>query len=69
MAFIFLANNKGLSIIKSLEDSGSEGLLDVLDSGGLGNGGIRVTSGLGAEGLVELGLEGNKELVLVHGLI
>ena len=60
--------DEGLSIIKSLEDSGSEGLLDILDGSGLGNSGIRVTSSLGAEGLVELGLEGNKELVLVHGL-
>merc|ERR1712166_782445 len=31
--------NEWLSIIESLEDSGSEGFLDVLDGGGLGNGG------------------------------
>ena len=29
--------NEWLSIIESLEDSGGEGLLDVLDGGGLGN--------------------------------
>ena len=38
-----------LSIIKSLEDSGSQGFLDVLDGSGLGNGGISITSGLGVE--------------------
>ena len=36
-----------LSVIESLEDSGGEGLLDVLDGSGLGNGGIGITSGLG----------------------
>ena len=39
--------NKWLSIIKSLQDSGSKSFLDVLDSGGFGNGGIGITSGLG----------------------
>ena len=58
-----------LSVIESLKDSGGEGLLDVLDGSGLGNGGIGVTSGLEGLGLGELGLEGNKELVLVHGLV
>ena len=68
---LHLAGNldEGLSIIKSLEDSGGESLLDVLDGSGLGNGGVGVTSGLELLSLVELGLEGNKELVLVHGLI
>jgi len=37
--------NEWLSIIESLEDSGSEGFLDVLDGSGLGNGGIGVSSG------------------------
>ena len=60
--------NEGLSIIESLKDSSSKGLLDVLDSSGLGNGGIRVTSSLGSEGRREGGLERNKELILVHGL-
>ena len=36
-----------LSVIESLEDSGGKGLLDVLDGGGLGNGGITISSGLG----------------------
>ena len=58
-----------LSIIKSLENSSSEGLLDVLNGSGLGNSGVTITSGLGGESLVKLGLEGDKELVLVHGLI
>ena len=39
--------NEWLSIIESLEDSGGQGLLDVLDGGGLGNSGVSVTSGLG----------------------
>ena len=39
--------NEWLSIIESLEDSGSEGFLDVLDSSGLGNGGITISSGFG----------------------
>ena len=42
--------NEWLSIIESLEDSGSEGFLDVLDGGGLGNGGISISSGFGVEG-------------------
>ena len=58
-----------LSVIESLEDSGGKGLLDVLDGSGLGDGGVGVTSGLEGLSLGELGLEGNKELVLVHGLI
>ena len=42
--------NEWLSIIESLEDSGGKGLLDVLDGGGLGNGGITISSGLGSLG-------------------
>ena len=42
--------NEWLSIIESLEDSGSEGFLDVLDGSGLGNGGITISSGFGVEG-------------------
>ena len=42
--------NEWLSIIESLEDSGGKSFLDVLDSGGLGNGGITVSSGLGGKG-------------------
>ena len=61
--------NEGLSIIESLEDSGSEGLLDVLDGSGLGNGGIRVTSGLGGESGREGGLEVDKEVIFVHGVV
>jgi len=46
-----------LSVIESLEDSGGQGLLDVLDGGGLGNSGVSVTSGLGSEGGGEGALE------------
>ena len=60
--------NEGLSIIESLEDSGGEGLLDVLDGSGLGDGGIRVTSGLGSLGRVKGGGELSEELIFVHGL-
>jgi hypothetical protein len=61
--------NEWLSIIESLEDSSGKGLLDVLDGSGLGNGGIGITSGLGSLGGVEGGLEGDEELILVHGLV
>ena len=39
-----------LSIIESLEDSSGKSFLDVLDGGGLGNGGISISSGLGLLG-------------------
>ena len=40
--------NEWLSIIESLEDSGGEGFLDVLDGSGLGNGGITISSSFGS---------------------
>ena len=40
--------NKRLSIVKSLQDSGGQGFLDVLDGGGLGNGSVSISSGLGS---------------------
>merc|ERR1719291_789108 len=52
--------NEGLSVIESLEDSSGKGLLDVLDGSGLGNGGIRVTSGLGGLSGGEGGLKGRQ---------
>ena len=58
-----------LSVIESLEDSGGEGLLDVLDGSSLGNGGVTITSGLGSESGGEGGLEVNKEVILVHVLV
>ena len=61
--------DEGLSVIESLEDSSGKGLLDVLDGSGLGNGGIRVTSGLGGLSGGEGGLKGDKEVILVHGLV
>ena len=60
--------NEWLSVIESLEDSGGKSLLDVLDGSGLGNGGIGITSGLAGEGGVEVGLEGDEEVIFVHGL-
>jgi hypothetical protein len=61
--------NEWLSIIKSLQDSGGKSLLDVLDGSGLGNGGILNTMGLGGESGGEGGLERDKELILVHGVV
>merc|ERR1712216_515625 len=61
--------NEWLSVIESLEDPGGKGLLDVLDGGGLGNGGISITSGLGSESGGEGGLEVNEELVFGHGVV
>merc|ERR1711988_1939565 len=55
MAFLSGDLNEWLSIIESLEDSSGKGLLDVLDGGGLGNGGVGITSGLGSLGGVEGG--------------
>jgi len=57
-----------LSVIESLEDSSGEGLLDVLDGSGLGNGGIGITSGLRSLGGGEVGGELSEEFVFVHGL-
>merc|ERR1719392_605024 len=61
--------DEGLAVIESLEDSGGEGLLDVLDGSGLGNGGVSITAGLGGEGGAEGGLEVDKEVILVHGVV
>ena len=60
--------NEWLSVIESLEDSSGEGLLDVLDGGGLGDGGSLVISGLGLESGVEGALEVGDELGIRHGL-
>jgi len=57
-----------LSVIKSLEDSSGEGLLDVLNGSGLGDSGGLIVSGLGLEGGVEGGLERGDELGIRHGL-
>merc|ERR550514_2280430 len=61
--------NEWLSIIKSLEDSGSEGFLDVLDGSGLGNGGISISSGLRHLSGREVGSELGKELILRHVIV
>ena len=45
--------NKWLSIIESLQDSGSKGLLDVLNSSGLGNSGGFIISSFGSKGGAE----------------
>jgi len=57
-----------LSIIKSLKNSSSECLLDVLNGSGLGDSGGLIVSGLGLEGGVESGLERGDELGIRHGL-
>jgi len=61
--------NEWLSIIESLEDSGGEGLLDVLDGSGLGNSGVTITSGLGSLGGGEGGLEVDEEVIFSHGVV
>ena len=61
--------NEWLSVIESLEDSSGKGLLDVLDGGGLGNGGVSITSGLGGESGGEGGLEVDEELILRHVVV
>merc|ERR1719222_1157479 len=61
--------NEWLSIIESLEDSSGKGFLDVLDGSGLGNSGITISFSFSLLSLGKFGLEGDKELVLVHGLI
>merc|ERR1712113_164149 len=66
-SFHFSGNlNKWLSIIESLKDSSSKGFLDVLNSSGLGNGGISITSSLRLLSVSESDLELGEELVLVH---
>jgi len=42
--------NEWLSVIKSLQDSGSERFLDVFDGGSFGNGGVSISSGFGSLG-------------------
>ena len=61
--------NEWLSIIKSLKDSSGEGLLDVLNGSGLGNGGISVSHGLGSLGRDEGGGKLGEELVLTHEVV
>ena len=61
--------NEWLSVIESLEDSSGKGLLDVLDGGGLGNGGVTITSGLGGESGGEGGFEVDEELIISHEVI
>ena len=61
--------DEGLSIIESLKDSSGQGFLDVLDSGGLGNGGVSVSHGLGSLGRDEGGGELGKELIFSHEVV
>jgi len=61
--------DEGLSVIESLEDSGGQSLLDVLDGSGLGNGGIGITSGLAGESGGEGGFEVDEEVIFVHGFV
>merc|ERR1719198_718843 len=68
MAFIFLATSTSGCPSSSLLRILAVRALDVLDGGGLGNGGITISSGLGSLGGVEGGLELGEELIFVHGL-
>merc|ERR1712032_924234 len=68
MAFIFLATSTSGCPSSSLLRILAVRALDVLDGSGLGNGGIGITSGLGGEGGVEVGIEGDEEVIFVHGL-
>ena len=61
--------NEWLSVIESLEDSGSEGFLDVLDGSGLGNGGVSITSGLGSLSGDESGGELGEEFIFTHEVV
>merc|ERR1719362_1791521 len=58
-----------LAVIESLEDSGGESLLDVLDGSRLGDGGVTIPTGLGGEGGAEGGLEVHEEFILVHAIV
>ena len=58
--------NEWLSIIESLEDSGSECFLDVLDGSGLGNGGIGVSSGFWSLSRWEVWWELSEEFIFIH---
>ena len=61
--------NEWLSVIESLEDSSSEGFLDVLAGSGLGNSGVSVTSGLGSLSRDEGGGELGEEFVFTHEVV
>ena len=50
--------NEWLSVVESLENSSSEGFLDVLDGSSLGNSGGGVVSGFGGEGRLQSCLQG-----------
>jgi len=61
--------NQGLSIIESLEDSGGQRLLDVLDGSGLGNGGITISTGLRLEGRGQGVGQRDEELIFGHVVV
>ena len=61
--------DKWLSIIESLKDSSGKGLLDVLDSGGLGNGGITISSSFGSLSGFESWWELGEEFVFTHEVV
>ena len=54
--------HKWLTVVKSLEDSGGEGLLDILDSGSFGHSSGGIVSGLGSQSGVQGGSQGGNEL-------
>ena len=45
--------DEGLTVIESLQNAGGEGLMDVLNGSGLGNGGIGIAAGLGYSNLLK----------------
>ena len=57
-----------LTVVKSLEDSRRQCLLDVLDCGGLRDGGISITAGLRVQGGLKFAVESHVELVEIHSL-
>merc|ERR1719453_2439762 len=69
MAFIFLATSTSGCPTSSLLRILAVRALDVLDGGGLGNGGVGITSGLGSLGGVEGGLELSEEVILSHEVV
>jgi len=67
--FHFSGNfNKGLSIVKSLQDSSSQSFLNILDCGGLSNSSGLIVSRFELESGLKSGFEGVDELGIRHSL-
>ena len=61
--------NEGLSVIESLQDSCSEGFLDVLNGSSLGNSGIIDSMGFWIESWGEFDLELGKKSIICHSFV